>query len=968
MNQGLDATELYIELLSLSAADQRERLAQIAQLDRDLANDLADMLALNVTELNDDGLRSFVRYVPQESDLTGYCAMGFEIVAPLSESGGMGRIYLGEQIVNGAEGQTSKHQAAIKVLRKEVISAQRLEKYFFREASSLIELDHPNICRVYGFDNIQGSACIVMEYIQGVTLEAWLAHNPTLNERIAILHQLCQALEYAHSRHIFHADLKPQNVMVTSSNRLKVIDLGLAKRIEQSQISSGEQAYIQGYSEQWSSPEQKKGRWSYSQSDVFSLGLLIEALFTGVVLKKQTRAEFNAIITKATELTPQARYFSAAELYLDLSRALNHYPVDVYRQDVFYRLQKQFRRHPWRFGSVAIGVASAAIFVGLTLNHNAQLMRKQRSSEQIIAQMEQTLSNNLPSLSYYYQSQSVDSLYQFAAKNWLKGEAELEPEAKYQTGLGLISGLFDTQQIKLAKQLLSVLVTQPVNRSEKIVLDGWGFRLAGASYIETNYALGGSYSNQEKWLANPELIEPTEFDQNKLDDYLTRIDNNQLENEELLTAFYALGVIRPYQKEQQTERYNKLQQRLLSWLETSSWQTLSINQQIEQMSLFASYVNHNIILSHLAIEQLQTPLPDAVDREVLRLAQNNVQYSLGTLTKLQHIMTRSHHSQVREFGSQVAELLTSQTDRQPTELLTMTKTAGMMMVATSYAENRQLLQDYQETLLAQFSTQSANLYDAVNRQALNALELGLIGKAEQIGRLVEDVQIVQNPQYSQSGLLRSNILLDLYQRELTNIETSVDQYMQFELQRFKYYLDYIGEVSDEEKRNHFALEYPLLLAASNHQWSRFEEIIKQNKLTSIGWRAFSSYLYQMGGESGKALAIFDDIPDVYQFRDVPIWLAEDVKNEVLFFYGRKLPGRAHKALIMLRQQAELQRYDEKAASYHAAKNYLFQLGLALRSGEQAETIHQLKQWLQQSTGVQELPTQYQDYYQRLIEL
>lgn len=118
----------------------------------------------------------------------------------------------------------------------------------------------------------------------------------------------------------------------------------------------------------------------------------------------------------------------------------------------------------------------------------------------------------------------------------------MELDAKYQTGIGLISGLFDTQQIDLAEELLARLENDSWDYKQQLGIDRWAFRIAGAQYLHTNYALGGSMAVEQQWLKNPHLIEAVDYNQDKLADYLSLIDaSKQLSFDELLTLFMHLA-------------------------------------------------------------------------------------------------------------------------------------------------------------------------------------------------------------------------------------------------------------------------------------------------------------------------------------------------------------------------------------------------------------------------------------------
>jgi eukaryotic-like serine/threonine-protein kinase len=149
----------------------------------------------------------------------------FEITGSLG-AGGMGEVYR-------ATDTKLKRQVAIKILPGTVASdADRLAR-FRREAEVLASLNHPNIAAIYGFEDASGVHALVLELVEGRTLEAFLAARALpLDEALKIARQIAEALEAAHERGIVHRDLKPANIKVRDDGTVKVLDFGLAKALE----------------------------------------------------------------------------------------------------------------------------------------------------------------------------------------------------------------------------------------------------------------------------------------------------------------------------------------------------------------------------------------------------------------------------------------------------------------------------------------------------------------------------------------------------------------------------------------------------------------------------------------------------------------------------------------------------------------------------------------------------------------
>ena len=146
----------------------------------------------------------------------------YEITSRLG-SGGMGEVYQASDSKLG-------RSVAIKILPAAFASdADRLSR-FLREAQLLATLNHPNIAHIYGLEESGDTRCIVMELIEGETLQARISKGPIpVDETLAIAKQIAEALEAAHEKGVIHRDLKPGNVMLTHDERVKILDFGLAK-------------------------------------------------------------------------------------------------------------------------------------------------------------------------------------------------------------------------------------------------------------------------------------------------------------------------------------------------------------------------------------------------------------------------------------------------------------------------------------------------------------------------------------------------------------------------------------------------------------------------------------------------------------------------------------------------------------------------------------------------------------------
>lgn len=258
----------------------------------------------------------------------------FRILRKLGQ-GGMGKVYLAEDLTLG-------RQVALKFLAVKADAGSRgmLER-FRREARAAAALKHPNICTIHGVEELDGQPIIEMEYVEGETLAAKIAGGPlSTEEALSFTIQIAGALAEAHGKGIVHRDLKPSNIMVTQFGA-KVLDFGLAKiSLEESrgdQTSTTMEGAVLG-TPHYMSPEQAKGEDADGRADLFSLGVVLYEMTTGVrpfrgksspailaaVLKEnpvspsqqrpQLPAGLDGIVRKALEKDRGLRYQSANEM------------------------------------------------------------------------------------------------------------------------------------------------------------------------------------------------------------------------------------------------------------------------------------------------------------------------------------------------------------------------------------------------------------------------------------------------------------------------------------------------------------------------------------------------------------------------------------------------------------------------------------------------------------------------------
>ncbi|MEO8754319.1 MAG: serine/threonine-protein kinase, partial [Casimicrobiaceae bacterium] len=176
-----------------------------------------------------------------------------------------------------------ERDVAIKTIRKDLVEPELATQYMARfknEAKAAGRLHHPNIVGVYEYGEDDAVAFIAMEFVEGTGLREHLNQAATFEfaQLVALMSQLLNALEFAHARGIVHRDIKPSNLIVTKEGQLKVADFGVA-RVDTSNLTTvgmviGTPSYM--------SPEQCLGREADARSDLFSTGVVLYELLTGV--------------------------------------------------------------------------------------------------------------------------------------------------------------------------------------------------------------------------------------------------------------------------------------------------------------------------------------------------------------------------------------------------------------------------------------------------------------------------------------------------------------------------------------------------------------------------------------------------------------------------------------------------------------------------------------------------------------
>ena len=251
-------------------------------------------------------------------------------------SGGMSDVYK-------AKCHKLNRYVAVKVLKQEYSEDKNFVSKFRAEAQAAAGLSHPNIVNIYDVGEDNGLYYIVMELVEGITLKTYIEKKGRLDvkEAVSIAIQVAQGIQTAHSHHIIHRDIKPQNIIISREGKVKVTDFGIARASSAQTINSNAMGSVH-----YISPEQARGSYSDERSDIYSLGISLYEMITGfvpfegdttvAVALQHIQGEIPSprdvvhdlpisvekIIYKCTQKKPERRYAKAAELIADLKRSL----------------------------------------------------------------------------------------------------------------------------------------------------------------------------------------------------------------------------------------------------------------------------------------------------------------------------------------------------------------------------------------------------------------------------------------------------------------------------------------------------------------------------------------------------------------------------------------------------------------------------------------------------------------------
>ncbi len=338
--------------------------------------------------------------IPHKKVIEGDLIGAWRVIRLIGE-GGMGQVYE----VARDDGHYQQ-RAALKIIDPSLEHPTLIDG-FFRERQILAGLEHPQIARLLdGGRSVQGLPYLVMEYIEGETLNKWWA-TPNLSWQtcLKIFISICTAVDFAHRQLVVHRDLKPGNVLINAAGLPILLDFGIAKSLFQADTRTlpGE---LRPLTPSYASPEQLLGQSVGIASDIFALGIILYEMLSAqlpwnlsglsyaeraqkiassspIALKPLAKLagrgtlpnEIDWIVRRALHSDAQQRYPSVYAFANDLQAVLTHRPIWARPDSMGYRTRKWFRRH-WATSLVGCGFLISAVFFVWQLSVESERTRQ----------------------------------------------------------------------------------------------------------------------------------------------------------------------------------------------------------------------------------------------------------------------------------------------------------------------------------------------------------------------------------------------------------------------------------------------------------------------------------------------------------------------------------------------------------------------------------------------------------------
>lgn len=442
------AEKIFFEVVGLSPADRSAAIARLAGDDEALRRRVVRLLdsASQIGGfLEQPALGKAFDDLERETgegrpdDLLGATLGAFRLERRI-DSGGMGTVYLAQRV-----DEQFDQRVAIKVVKRGMDSEEILRR-FREERQTLAQLDHPYIARMLdGGVTPDGRPYLVMEYVDGLPIDQYCdTRRLSTTDRLRLFRLVCEGVHAAHQSLVIHRDLKPANILVTPAGTPKLLDFGIAKVLSGTRPGAPTHTAEtdRRLTPEYASPEQISGAAITTASDVYSLGVVLYELLTGVRpyaftqrsteelrrvvceltprapsdsvptrlstrrpttappsaepavdhprtrgvsasrLRSQLRGDLDTIVLMALRKEPSRRYASAEQMGADIGRYLSGLPVTARRDTWLYRSRKFVRRNlP---AVIAAGLAVALLAGGLAVRSRQKAQIERQRDELVV--------------------------------------------------------------------------------------------------------------------------------------------------------------------------------------------------------------------------------------------------------------------------------------------------------------------------------------------------------------------------------------------------------------------------------------------------------------------------------------------------------------------------------------------------------------------------------------------------------